>query len=386
MLAIQYKVILQQQNLTNKLPFTIPTFATMFKTLDWYIIRNFLGTFFFTVLLFLIIAVVIDLSEKVDDFVEKKAPIDKIVFQYYLSFIPHIAFLLFPIFVFITVIFFTSKLAGRSEIVAAYGSGISFYRILLVPYLICALILTGIQLYANHYLVPYVNTEMLDFDNTYLKKGYYNRNRNFHFQVDTNAYVYVENYNVRDSVGYKFAFEKIVNKKLVYKIRADRMKWKTDHWEIKNFYKRYINGLDEKIERGTKMDTTFNLLPEDFGKTEQNKDMMSTPELKVYLEKERKKGVSGLEIFEVEIHRRTAIPFATLLLTALGFAIASRKVRGGMGLHLAFGVGLSAAYIVLLQFSITFATQGGLKPFLGSWMPNLIFATILIYLLKVAQK
>jgi len=358
----------------------------MFKKLDWYIIKKFLGTFFFTVLLFMVVSVVIDFSEKVDDFVEKDVPTDKVIFEYYVNFIPFISFMLFPIFVFIAVIFFTSKLASRSEIVAAYGTGVSFYRILLVPYMLCAMLLTGFQLYANHYWVPRANERLLNFDNTYLSKNYYHKNRNIHFQIAKDEYVYLENYNVKDSTGYKFALEKMRNKKLVYKMRADKIKWKTDHWEITNYYKRHINGLDEKIIEGEKMDTVLALFPEDFGKTEQNKEMMITPKLKKYIAKERSRGVSGLALFEVEVNRRSAVPFATILLTIMGYAIASRKMRGGMGLHLAFGAGLSASFVMLQQFSQTFSIKGGLDPIIGSWMPNIIFGIICIYLLKIAQK
>jgi len=208
----------------------------------------------------------------------------------------------------------------------------------------------------------------------------------FHFQISKDEYVYLENYSVRDSTGYKFALEKIRDKKLVYKMRADKIKWKTDHWEIINYYKRYINGLDEKIVEGEKMDTTLVLSPEDFGKTEQNKDMMITPDLKEYIVKERSKGVSGLAFFEIEVYRRSAVPFATILLTIMGYAIASRKMRGGMGLHLAFGAGLSSSLVILQQFSQTFSINGGLNPVIGSWLPNIIFAIICIYLLKIAQK
>lgn len=358
----------------------------MFKKLDWYIIKKFLGTFFFTLLLFVVVSVVIDFSENVDDFVEKEVPAGKILSGYYLNFIPFISFMLFPIFIFIAVIFFTSRLASRSEIVAAYGTGISFYRILLVPYMLCALLLTGIQLYANHYWVPQANERLFNFKNEFMKKGYYHKSRNIHFQISKDEYVYLENYSVRDSTGYKFAIEKIRDKKLVYKMRADKIKWKTDHWEITNFYKRYINDLDEKIIEGDKMDTTLILTPEDFGKTEQNKDMMITPELKQYITKERSKGVSGLAFFEVEVYRRNAVPFATILLTIMGYAIASRKMRGGTGLHLALGAGLSSSFVILQQFSQIFSIKGGLNPLIGSWIPNIIFAIICIYLLKIAQK
>ena len=358
----------------------------MFKKLDWYIIKKFLGTFFFTLLLFMAVSIVIDFSENVDDFVEKEVPVDKVISGYYLNFIPQISFMLFPIFIFIAVIFFTSRLANRSEIVAAYGTGVSFYRILFVPYMLCAFMLTGFQLYANHYWVPQANERLLNFENTYISKSNYHRSRNIHFQVSKDEYAYLENYSIKDSTGYKFAFEKMHDDKLVYKIRADKIKWKTDHWEIVNYYKRYINGLDEKIEEGEKMDTTLALLPEDFGKTEQNKDMMITPDLKQYIAKERSRGVSGLALFDVEVQRRSAVPFATILLTIMGYAIASRKMRGGMGLHLAFGAGLSSAMVMLQQFSHTFSIKGGLDPVIGSWMPNIIFTIICIILLKVAQK
>lgn len=356
------------------------------KKLDLYIIKKFLGTFFFTVLLFLAIAVVIDISEKIDDFVENSAPLKAIVVDYYFNFMPYIGFLLSPLFIFIAVIFFTSRLAYRSEIIASYASGISFYRILFVPYLISALLLTGLQLFANHYWVPSSNQGRLEFENEYINTHYYFRDRNIHMQVDTNTFVYLESYNVKDSIGYKFALEKFNDKQLTYKIRADKIRWVRDHWEIRGYYKRHINGLKEKIEEGIKMDTIFEMRPDDFGRKFQLKEAMTTPELEEYIEKERRKGASELSVFEVEKHRRTAVPIATLFLTIIGYTIASRKVRGGMGLHILFGLGLSAAYVVFLQFSSTFSTQGNLAPWLGVWIPNIIFGFISLYLLKIAPK
>ncbi len=374
----------------------------MFKKLDMYIIKKFLGTFFFSILLFVSIAIVIDLSEKIDDFVEHSASIKSIVFDYYINFIPYIGFLLSPLFIFIAVIFFTSRLASRSEIIASYGAGISFYRILFVPYLISALILTGLQLFANHYWVPSSNQKRLEFENEYINNTYRFRERNIHFQVDKDTYAYLESYNTRDSTGYKFALEKFKDRQLVYKIRSDKITWKTDHWEIYNYYKRHLypspqsendssSGnplalLKEKIESGVKMDTIINLTPEDFGRKFQLKEAMTTPELKVFMEEERKKGAAGLAFFEVEVHRRTAVPIATIFLTFIGYAIASRKVRGGIGLHLLFGIALSAIYVMFLQFSATFSTKGSLHPFLGVWIPNFVFGIIAVVLVIRAHK
>ena len=360
----------------------------MIKKLDGYIIKKFLGTFFFTILLFSLIIVVIDVSERVDDFLEKEAPLKLIVTDYYLNFIPHIIFLLCPLFIFISLIFFTSRLAYRSEIVAILASGVSFYRLLLVPYFLSAAFLVALQLYANHYWVPNANKDRIIFENEYIRGTYINSARNIHLQIDPETFIYLESFNNRDNSGRRFTMEKIKDKKMYYKLEAPRIKYdeKKEKWSMNKYMVRTINGLNEKIKEGEKLDTALNLLPQDFDQRTNFKEAMPTPELNRFIEKEIMKGSPNVEFYLVEKHRRTAIPFATFILAIIGLSIASRKVRGGMGLHIFWGIAISAAYVLFLQFSQTFATNGNLSPLLSVWVPNFIFGVLSIYLLWKAPK
>lgn len=358
------------------------------KKLDWYIIRQFLGAFFYTIMLFSAIAVVIDISERIDDFLENSAPLYLIITQYYANFVPYIVFLLAPLFIFISVIFFTSQLAYRSEMIAIFASGVNFYRILLGPYFFAALLLVCLQLFANHYWVPKGNASRIEFEDQYVRGKYVNTDRNIHIQIDKENYIYVESFNVRDTSGRRFSLERFKNKKLVYKLSADRMKWmpELEKWRVENYTIRTIDSLRETLQKGALLDTAIALTAADFDRRTNYKEAMTTPELQRFIAQERMKGAPFVEFYEVELYRRTAIPFATFILTVIGMAVASRKVRGGMGLHIAVGIGISAAYILFLQFSTTYATNGTLSPLISVWIPNFIFGVLAIYLLFKAQK
>jgi len=381
----------------------------MIKKLDRYIIGKFLSTFFFTILLFLAVATVIDLGENIDSFIDNNASGSDIV-KFYFTFSPYIAFMLFPLFLFISVIFFTSRLASRTEIVAILSSGVSFYRILFGPYLFCALLLTGLQLYANHKWVPDANKFRIEFMQKFIWSTLKNRDNNIHKKIDKDTYLYMENYIVSDSSANKFSIEKFKYvpirearnylseeeisklsesdsvKVLVEKLRSKKIKWVKDKWVITDYYHRISYGYTEKVASGRTLDTLLNIHPKEFIKRDEFKEAMTTRELNEYLDREKSKGTSGLESYEVEKHRRTAIPFATIFLTIIGMAIASRKVRGGMGFHILIGFALSSIYVILLQFSQTFSTQGGLPPLIGVWIPNIIFGLLSIYILRIAPK
>lgn len=358
------------------------------KKLDKYIISKFLGTFFYTIILFSAVSVVIDLSDRIDDFLEKGISLSMIITAYYWNFIPHIIFLLSPLFIFIAVIFFTSRLASRSEIIAILASGISFYRLLFVPYFISAFVLVGIQLYANHYLVPNANKARFDFEYTYLKGRYVNRDRNIHMQISPDTYVYMQSFNNRTGTGNRFTLEQIQDKQLIYKLSARRIKWdkEEEHWTLQNYHARAIDGLKETLSTGKEMDTILNLHPSEFEQRIRFKEAMTTPELTAFIAKEVAKGKPNVEFYQVEKHRRTSNPFATFILTAMGLAIASRKTRGGLGSHIFKGIALGAFYLVVLQFSTTFATNGTFSPLISVWVPNILFSFLAIYLVLKAPK
>ncbi|MEZ4914499.1 MAG: LptF/LptG family permease [Chitinophagales bacterium] len=358
------------------------------KIIDKYILRQFLGTFFFSVLLFSAITVVIDVSEKIDDFIEKKAPFKEIVLDYYLNFVPHIVSLLSPLFIFIAVIFFTSRLSNRSEIIAMTNGGISFYRILFGPYLLGATLLFSLQTIATNYYVPNANKKRIAFELKYFNKSVNNSDKNIHFKIDSTTYVYVNSFNSRDNSGIKFGMEKLNGLTLTYKLIADRVVYNdsTQKWTLYNWFERHIDGLNETIASGKTRDTLLRLLPNDFQKKTIYKDAMTTPELNAFIAEEQMRGGKSIETFQVEKYRRMAIPFATFILTAMGYAIASRKVRGGIGLPLFYGIALSSLFIISLQFSTTFSINANLPPWLGAWIPNIIFGIITIYLIIRSQK
>jgi len=357
------------------------------KKLDWYILRKFLGTFVFIMALLLGITIVIDLSEKIDNLVANHAPIKAVAFNYYIYFIPFITSLIGPFFVLVSVIFFTSQLAGRSEIVAILNSGTSFYRMLL-PYFVGATILAGAFYFGNNYFVPYSNKKRIDFEKKYVNKPFEGIRFNFHRTIEPGTIVYIENYKPTDGSGYKFAIDKFSDGKLVYKLRSERINWddKLKKWKVFNYYIRQMNDKGGYVTSGAELDTAFSFKPQDFTFSENLKEVMTTPELKEYINYMRKGGQPDIEFYEVERYRRTSSAFSIYLMTLIGVSVASRKVRGGLGWHLVLGIALSALYEVIMKFSITFATNSSLSPLLGVWIPNAIYAVLALYLLKKAPK
>jgi lipopolysaccharide export system permease protein len=359
----------------------------MLKKIDYYIIRKFLGTFFYALSLIIVIVIVFDLSEKIDDFIEKKAPLSEILFVYYVNFIPYFVNLFSPLFTFITVIFFTSRLAFNSEIIAILSSGVSFKRLLL-PYFISAILLSLFSVYLSNFLIPPANQKRLDFEYTYVKDTQTFRDRHIHMQIRPGIFVYMEAFNERTGAGSRFTLEHIDEGELVYKLMAETALWDSTMagWSIRNYNERVINGLQEEVSFGQRLDTILPFTPQDFIQDLKEMEMMNFSELRDYIANEKLKGTEHVKFYEVEKHRRMAFPFATLVLTLIGVSLSSRKVRGGIGLHLGLGIGLSFAFILFMQVSTTFATNGNLHPFLSVWIPNVFFGILGVYLLKVAPK
>ncbi len=357
------------------------------KKIDRYIIRKFLGTFFYAITLIILIVIIFDLSEKVDNFIENKAPLSEILFVYYLNFIPYFINLFSPLFTFIAVIYFTSRLAFNTEIVAILSSGVSFRRMLL-PYFISAVFLAFLSIYLSNVLIPNANRKRLDFENTYIKSQKQFRERNIHLQIRPGVFVYLESFNERLNIGYKFAMERIKDGELDYKLTAERAEWidSTGTWALRNYYIRSIDDMQENLSRGNRLDTIINLKPDDFIHNLKEMETMNFRELNNFIANERLKGSENIRFFLVEKHRRIAFPFATLVLTLIGVSLSSRKVRGGIGLHLGMGLLLSFTFILFMQISTTFATNGNLPAIIAVWIPNLVFAVLGIYLLRTAPK
>lgn len=363
--------------------------------LDSYILKKFLGTFFYSIALIIIIVIVFDISEKVEDFVKPDGPVaHQIIFDYYCNFIPFFVNLFSPLFTFISVIFFTSRMAARTEIVAMLSGGISFRR-LLRPYLIGATIIATVSLFLNNFIIPISNKTRLDFESRYIGARKMNTDRNIHRQTAPGELVYVETYNTLDSIGYHFSLEKYHGYDMQFKLMAEDMRWdsKKKRWKIRNYNTRRIDythriadAPQEILGKGRDTTLTINLSPSDFDPSQSNKETMTTPELMRYIANEKMKGSGNVQYYEIELHKRIAFPFATFFLTLIGVSLSSRKVRGGIGLHLGLGIAIAFAYILFMQVSTSFGQSGTMPPWLAVWMPNLIFGGLCFYLMRRAPK
>ncbi len=358
------------------------------KKLDLYIIKKFLGTFFFILAVIMSIAIVFDVSEKLEKLLKNEAPFDQIIFKYYFNFVLYYGNLFSSLLIFLAVLLFTSQMAQRTEIVAILAGGVSFKRFL-YPYFIASSILVAISLFFTHYQLPLANKNRLEFENEFIKKRYRIKDKNLHRQIGDGTIAYFQSFSADSYYGSKFSLEKWSEEgELTYKLLAERARYDsiTGHWEIINYYIREIDGEKENLTRGSKFDTILPLKPTDFGQRLNVASSMPTGELNKFIEEERKKGSDKTIHFEIEKHQRTSYPIATYILTIIGVSIASRKSRGGIGAHLAFGVLIAVSYIFAMKVTTVAATNAGLDPLLAVWLPNAAYAILGIYLYTKAQK
>ena len=336
----------------------------------------------------MLIVIVFDVAEKLDNFIDNNASLHSIIFDYYINFIPYFAILFAPLFLFVAVIFFTSRLAATSEIIAILNSGVTFNS-LLRPYLFCATIIALLDLYANHWLVPNANKTRLKFENTYVNDPYVSSTSNFHLQLEKNLFVYIENFDYSDSLGYKFAIDQFNSRgQLIYKLRSERAKWNypKKEWEIDNYTIRQNDSMHESLHSGRDTLMQLNFVPKDLKNDTRDAATLNYSELNTYIALQKSRGTNNVASFEVEKYRRTSFPFAMIILTVIAVAMSSRKVRGGTGLHIGLGIGISFVYILFLQFSTTFSINSNLPAMFGVWIPNLIFGVLAIYLYVKAPK
>lgn len=362
----------------------------MLKTIDKYIIKKYLRTFFFCALIFSILAIAIDFSDKVDDYLEEDFPGRAFVFDYYFNFIPYINGLIWPVYAILAVIFFTSRMAYNSEVITIFNSGTSFYR-MMWPYFLTAAILAGLHFVGNHYFIPKANKGRTAFENTYIwKTNIVSSTKDIHMFLSDSVKMYMRRYSIRDSMAYDFTLEEIVDHKLKSKLFATRAEWQTDKkkWSLKNYRIRTINedGMYETLVSGKKIDSTLNVHPNDLERRTNHKEAMTTAEIITFVKNEKKRGATSYKIYEVERYRRSADAFTVFILTFIGMAIAARKIRGGMGFQLALAAGIGAVYVFLSKFSTTFSTSGNWPPEIGVWIPNIIFIFVVIGLVVKAQK
>ena len=366
-----------KQVMTNKPILTI---------IDWYIIKKFLGTYLFTILLIIAIAVMFDFNEKVDKFIQKSAPTHAIIFDYYLNFIPYFVNLFSPLFTFIAVIFFTSKLADNSEIIAILSSGVSFKR-LMRPYIISAAIISIITLLLNSFIIPNGNIKRIDFENQYIKKKKENHALNIQMEVEPGVIVFFDYYDNLNSTGSRISLEKFEQKKLVSRLTAQSIRYDSAyHWTLNNYMIRNFTGTNEEVIIGEKLDTLLKITPSDFLISAYDSEQMTTPKLKDYIARQKKRGIGSMQSFEIEFHKRFSMAFAAFILTIIGVSISSRKVKGGMGLNIGIGLLLSFSYILFMQISSSFAVSGLVSTFVAVWIPNILYTFIAAYLYKQAPR
>ena len=379
--------IVQNRKLAGKLKGGKLPFITR---IDRYIIYKFLGTYFFSIALIISITVIFDFNERIDKFTASNVPWFQIVFDYYLNFIPYFSNLFSPLFVFISVIFFTSKLADNSEIIAMMSTGMSFKR-LLRPYMISATIIALTSFLLGAYVIPKGNIERVNFYNTYIHKKNITFADNVQLQVDTGVVAFISHFDNQTKTGYNFSLDKFVNKKLVSHLTARSIQYDTladerYHWTIRGYRIRELKGMRERIVNGEKMDSLIMMEPSDFMYTKSQQETMTTPELREFIDKQKLRGASNVSTFEVEYYKRFATPFAAFILTLIGASISAQKRKGGMGLSLGIGLALSFSYILFQTISATFATNAGWPAMLAVWIPNILFMIIAFILYRKAPK
>ena len=358
------------------------------KRLDRYIIVKFIGTYFFAILLIISISIVFDFNENMAKFSTNHAPWRAIIFDYYANFVPYFANLFSPLFVFIAVIFFTSKLAGNSEVIAMLATGTSFRR-LLRPYMLSAALIAGINFYLGAYIIPSGNIVRQNFETIYKNKKKNTSASNVMLQVGPGVIASIQQYDNLTKRGYGFRLYKFENKKLVSHLTANTIQYDTIsderyHWKATNYKIRTLKGLRENIESGQEVDTMIMMEPMDLVYSKGQQEKFTSPELLRYISKQQERGSTNVVQYEVEYHKRIATSFASFILTIIGASLSARKRKGGMGLALGIGLALSFAYILLQTVSSTFAIQGGMEPLLAAWIPNLLYIIIAYFCYRQA--
>ncbi len=358
----------------------------MLHKIDFYIIKKFLGTFFYAIALIISISIVFDVSENIDDFMSKDVPFKAIAFDYYLNFIPYFANLFSGLFTFIAVIYFTSKLAYDTEIIAILCSGVSFNR-LMRPYMVGAAVIAIFSYMLGNYVIPPANMKKVEFRNKYIGTRNPERERDIHRQIEPGVFIYMTNYNANNDVGYKFTIEKFDDRKLVSKLTSEYVKWDREKkkWVIHDYTIRNIDGYKETVSKGVEIDTTLNMTPEDYQIVENIVETMTLPALNASIDNLKLRGVNTID-YEMEKHRRRAGPFSAFILTIIGVSLASRKIKGGIGFHLGLGLLLSFSYILFMQVTTVFATSGTLAPWMAMWIPNIIYGALAFYLYRRAAR
>ncbi len=355
----------------------------VFNRIDRYIIKKFLGTYIFAIILILAITIMFDINEKLDAFL--KAPLDATIFDYFLNFLPYFANQFSPLFTFIAVIFFTSKLADNSEIIAMLSAGVSFKRLLL-PYMISAAVIAISSYVLSAYIIPPANIERIEFTNTYVKNKRVEYGNNIMLQVAPGEIAYMSRYDNTTKTGYKFSLESFEDKKLKSRLTAQIIKWDTAYqWQVREYEIRDFKDKREYIKTGKRLDTIIPFEPRDFLIAKNDHEKMTSPQLREYINRQKERGVANIKSFEIENEKRYAMCAAAFILTIIGMALSSKKVKGGMGLNIGIGLVLSFSYILFMTVTSSFAVSGLTSPMVAMWIPNIIYSIIAIFLYRRAS-
>lgn len=355
--------------------------------LDWYIIKKFIGTYLFILAIIIAIIIIFDISEKIDEMVEKEAPLKEIVFNYYGNMVPYYINLFSPLLVFISVIFFTSKMASNSEIVAILAGGVSFNR-MLYPYMISAFFIALLSLVMNLFIIPPANRVRLEFENKYIKDKPYVAGNNIHLQLSPGTYVYIQSFNTADNRASNFTLETIEGRSIKSRLSAESAQWDSTKqcWTLRNYYIRTSLDNRDKIVSGDQIDTVISLKVTDLNQRTNIVESFNIIQLNKYIKTQKMRGDKRVAIAQIEKHTRFAVPFSAFILTIMGVSLSSKKTRGGIGMNLGIGIALSFIYILFLRFSQMFVHSGIMPPWLALWVPNIVFGVVAYYLYKIAPK
>lgn len=354
--------------------------------LDKYIIKKFLSTYIFMITLIISISVVFDINEKIDKFMSNKAPLKAIVFDYYVNFVPYYANLFSPLFVFLAVIFFTSKMANNSEIIAILSNGVSFKR-LMRPYMIAAFIIALFSLIFGSYIIPPANKVRLKFEQTYVNPNMgKTSDYDIQFMVAKGTIAYFGNFDLKTNTGYNFSLDHFDSLQLVSRLTAEYIKYDSAYrWSAERYQIRKFDGVKETTETGSYLDTMLQIVPNDFiVVTTDDQQQMTSTQLRRYVKSQKERGMGNIQPFQIEYHSRFASAMSAFILTLIGAALSARKVKGGMGVNIGIGLALSMAYILFMTVSSSFAVSGAVSPMVAAWIPNFIFALIAIFLYRKA--
>lgn len=357
------------------------------KKLDLYITKKFLGTFFAAIFLIILIVIVFDISEKIGTFIDNDVPLRAIIVDYYFNFLPYFVNVFSALFLFVAVIFFTSRMAQNTEFVAMLNAGISYYRIMM-PYIVCALFIGLINLSLANFVIPNVNKARIEFERVHLKKKIAYADRDYHIQYDSTTFYYMESFDVRSHVGAKFSRETIENNALLEKITAASIRYDSakQTWILSDYVKRELIDSGERIETTPVTTIDFPVRPEDFMQDYISLDEMNFKELNAFIAREKQRGSNRTKFYEYERNNRLTAPFASIILALIGLSLSSNKTRGGIGRNLAVGIALAFIFILFLQFSKVFATVGGFPVWLAAWIPVIIYGFIAAFLIIKAPK